>query len=62
MKTCATCKHWKPWDVANLGECQRIDQHSDEAQIEQMTGVGDVMRFRTSGDFGCVLHEEKVNE
>lgn len=46
--------------MASLGECQRVGQHSSEAQVEQMAGVGDVMRFRTDGGFGCVLHEEKA--
>lgn len=59
-RVCAACKYWNPRDMASLGECQRVGQHSSEAQVEQMAGVGDVMRFRTDGGFGCVLHEEKA--
>ena len=69
MGTCATCKHWEPFDghppiphvTKNaLGVCGRIPNFEDArlggelAVADDASGLG---HLRTAADFGCVLHE-----
>lgn len=64
MNTCNTCKYWsvRRKIVKNIADCDRPDCIEDKNMTFDIEATADDdsnmnVVLRTSGDFGCLLHE-----
>lgn len=70
---CKDCKHWRQFPAnEKLGECKILPiLHCDRAQYialmpasdyrENPEPTRDIENLRTTGDFGCINFDKKIN-
>jgi hypothetical protein len=60
---CRTCRHLFKWKEGGMGKCEKVTQHSFEAEVWTDARKSNVqLRVYHPERFGCALHEEKEAE